>query len=124
MPVRARLCAARPISRCPSRSSWLCRKGPGEYTIGIANNTWREQPFRVESLCGKLESLRELPLDTSEAGAPGQTPEVVDGSKLGKNSANTIAGGDVRIFAVKVQVACGRRVKQTRPSGANNFATT
>jgi len=27
----------------------------------------------------------------------------VDGAKLGKNSAGTIAGGDVRIFAVKVQ---------------------
>ena len=80
-----------------------CRKGAGEYTVGIANNTWREQPFRLESLCGKVESLRELPLDTSEAGAPGQTPEVVDGSKLGKNSAGTIAGGDVRMFAVKVQ---------------------
>jgi hypothetical protein len=80
-----------------------CRKGAGEYTVGIANNTWREQPFHLESPCGKVESLRELPLDTSEAGAPGQTPEVVDGSKLGKNAATMIAGGDVRMFAVKVQ---------------------
>ena len=80
-----------------------CRKGAGEFVIGIANNTWREQPLHLESLCGKVESLRELPLDTSEAGAPGQAPEVVDGAKLGKNSAGTIAGGDVRIFAVKVQ---------------------
>ncbi len=80
-----------------------CRKGAGEFTVGIANNTWREQPFRLESLCGKLESLRELALDTSETGAPGQTPEVVDGTNLGKNSATTIAGGDVRMFAVKVK---------------------
>jgi hypothetical protein len=80
-----------------------CRKGAGEFTVGIANNTWREQSFSLESLCGKVEALRELPLDTSEAGAPGQTPEVVDGSKLGKNAAGTIAGGDVRMFAVKVQ---------------------
>jgi hypothetical protein len=80
-----------------------CRKSAGEFVIGIANNTWREQPFRLESLCGKVESLRELPLDTSEAGAPGQTPEVVDGLKLGKNAAGMIAGGDVRMFAVKVQ---------------------
>ncbi len=80
-----------------------CRKRASEYTIGIANNTWREQPFRLESLCGKIESVRELPLDTPEAGVPGQTPEVVDGSKLGKSAASTIAGGDVRIFAVKVQ---------------------
>ena len=80
-----------------------CRKSAGEFVIGIANNTWREQPFHLESLCGKVESLRELPLDTSEAGAPGQTPEVVDGSKLGKNAAGMIAGGDVRMFAVKLQ---------------------
>ena len=92
-----------------------CRKGPGEFTIGIANNTWREQPFLLESLCGKVESLRELPLATSEAGAPGQTPEVVDGSKLGKNSATTIAGGDVRMFAVKVQEAGVEEIQHQAP---------
>jgi hypothetical protein len=80
-----------------------CRKRAGEFTIGIANNTWREQPFGLESLCGHIESLRELPLDTSEKGAVGQTPESVEGSNLGQNSANTIAGGDFRIFAVKLQ---------------------
>ena len=92
-----------------------CRKRAGEYTIGIANNTWREQPFRLESLCGKMESLRELPLDTSEAGAPGQTPEVVDGSKLGKNTTNTIAGGDVRIFAVKVRETGVEEIQHQAP---------
>jgi hypothetical protein len=92
-----------------------CRKGPGEYTVGLANNTWSEQPFRLESLCGKIASLRELPLDTSEAGAPGQTPEVVDGSKLGKNTTDTIAGGDVRVFAVKVQEAGVEEIKHQAP---------
>jgi len=98
-----------------------CRKGPGDYTVGIANNTWREQPFRLESLCGRVESLRELPLDTSEAGTPGQTPEVVDGSKLGRNTADTIAGGDVRIFAAKVQETGVEEIRHqapaTRPHG-------
>ena len=129
-PQRMRRCAARRINRCPnpsslSRTSGLgleailrsqqlfavhgeglslitCRKRAGEFTIGIANNTWREQPFRLESLCGSIESLRELPLDRSEAGVAGQTPEGVDASKLGDNTTNTIAGGDCRIFAVKV----------------------
>ena len=82
-----------------------CRKRAGEYTIGLANNTWREQPFRLESLCGAIESLRELPLDRSEAGAAGQTPEGVDASKLGTNTTNTIAGGDYRVFVVKVREA-------------------
>jgi len=80
-----------------------CRKRAGEYTIGIANNTWREQRFRLESLCGKIESLHELPLDQSEKGAIGQTPIGVDSTKLGTNSDSTIAGGDVRIFAVTVK---------------------
>jgi hypothetical protein len=92
-----------------------CRKGTGEFMIGIANNTWREQPFHIESLCGKVESLRELPLDTSEAGAPGQTPEVVDGAKLGKNAANTIAGGDVRVFTVKVQETGVEEIQHQAP---------
>jgi hypothetical protein len=96
-------------------SAITCRKRAGEYTIGVANNTWREQPFRVESLCGKIESLRELPLDASEAGAPGQTPEVVDGSKLGKNTPSTIAGGDVRIFAVRVQETGVEEIQHQAP---------
>ena len=80
-----------------------CRKRAGEYTIGIANNTWREQAFRLESLCGPIESVHELPLDPSEAGAVGQTPEGVEASNLGNNTPNTVAGGDCRIFAVKVR---------------------
>lgn len=80
-----------------------CRKRAGEYWIGIANNTWREQPFRLESLCGEIESLREIPLDDSEHGAVGQMPISMDAATLGKNSADKIAGGDVRMFAVKVK---------------------
>jgi hypothetical protein len=80
-----------------------CRKKAGEYTIGLANNTWREQPFRLESLCGQIESLRELPLDQSEKGAVGQTPIGVDAAQLGTSGERRIAGGDVRIYAVKVK---------------------
>ncbi len=80
-----------------------CRKRAGEFTIGLANNTWRVQPFRLESLCGKIESLRELPLDQSEKGAVGQTPECIDAATLGQSGEGAIAGGDVRIFAVTVK---------------------
>jgi hypothetical protein len=92
-----------------------CRKHAGEFTIGIANNTWREQPFRLESLCGSVESIRELPLDRSEAGAIGQTPEGVDASNFGTNTTNTIAGGDVRIFAVKVREAGVEEIQHQAP---------
>jgi hypothetical protein len=80
-----------------------CRQRVGEFLIGIANNTWREQSFRLESLCGKIESLRELPIDVSERGAVGYTPLTIASSGLGQNSSNSIAGGDVRIFSLKVQ---------------------
>ena len=93
-----------------------CRKRAGEFTIGIANNTWREQPFRLESLCGKIESLRELPLDQSEKGAVGQTPIGVDATKLGTNGEGKIAGGDVRIFVVKVKETGVEEIAHVAPS--------
>ncbi|MBN1421244.1 MAG: hypothetical protein JXP34_20895, partial [Planctomycetes bacterium] len=80
-----------------------CRKGPGEYTLGIANNGWRERDLRITSRCGPIESIRELPLDRSEWGSEGHLPEGVDGSALGKSTQTSIAGGDVRIFAVRVE---------------------
>ncbi|MBI4328046.1 MAG: hypothetical protein HY674_22675 [Chloroflexi bacterium] len=80
-----------------------CRKGPGEYTLGIANNSWRALPLNIVSHCGLIESIRELTLARSEQGAAGCVPEGVDGSQLGLSAAETIAGGDIRIFAVKVQ---------------------
>ncbi len=80
-----------------------CRARAGEYTLGVANNTWREQPFRIDSFCGEIESLREIPLDQSEKGAIGQTPIGVDTAGLGTSGTGTIAGGDIRIFAVTVQ---------------------
>ncbi|MGO8927006.1 MAG: sugar phosphate isomerase/epimerase family protein [Limisphaerales bacterium] len=92
-----------------------CRRRAGEFTIGMANNTWHEQPFRLESLCGSIESLRELPLDRSEAGATGQTPEGVDASNLGNNTASTIAGGDFRIFAVRLREAGVEEIQHEAP---------
>jgi len=92
-----------------------CRKQAGEFTLGVANNTWREQPFRLESLCGEIESLRELPLDQSEKEAVGLTPLGVDPAGLGTGGENTIAGGDVRIFAVRVKEAGVEEIPHVAP---------
>jgi len=92
-----------------------CRKQAGEYTIGVANNTWREQAFRLESLCGQIHSLRELPLDQSEKGAVGQTPIGVDAAQLGTSGEGRIAGGDVRIFAVKVDETAVEEIPHVKP---------
>jgi hypothetical protein len=82
-----------------------CRKLPGEYTLGIANNSWRELPLKIVSHCGTIESVRELLLDQSEMDAVGYLPEGVTDPALGRSTENTIAGGDVRIFAVRVKEA-------------------
>jgi hypothetical protein len=49
-----------------------------------------------------MESIRELPLDQSEKGADGYLPEGLQNMKVGVSGENTIAGGDIRIFAVRV----------------------
>ena len=80
-----------------------CRQGPGAYLLGVANSTWRELPLKIASLCGPLESIREVPLDRSELEAVGYLPEGVTGESLGRNTDNTIRGGDFRVFAVRVK---------------------
>jgi len=80
----------------------VCRKAPGDYTIGITNNSWSERPLRIASRCGTIESVKELPLDVSEKEAEGYRPESMTASP-GQSGPNTIAGGDVRIFSVRVR---------------------
>jgi len=93
-----------------------CRKGAGEYIVGIANNTWGEQSFRLESLCGKIESFRESLLDQSEKGAVGETPIGVDAAKLSWSRDGLIAGGDVRIFAVRVKESGVEEIAHVAPA--------
>ena len=87
----------------PKLSFITSRKAPGQYLIGVANNGWREKPFRITSHCGPIESIAELPLDQSEKGAPGYLPETVPADSIGRSTGTTIAGGDIRIFSVRVR---------------------
>jgi hypothetical protein len=79
-----------------------CRRSPGEYTIGITNNSWTERPFRIASRIGTIDSIEELPLDVSEKDAEGYRPESV-AAKSGRSTQAAISGGDVRIFMVRVR---------------------
>ncbi len=79
-----------------------CSKNKNEYTVAIGNNSWKEKPFAIGSNSGIILSITELPLDCSERKAAGFVPEVVTGN-LGKNTKRTIAGGDVRVFSVKLE---------------------
>jgi hypothetical protein len=80
-----------------------CRKGPGEYTLGVSNNTWRQQPLKIVSHCGRIELIRELALDQSEKGAVGYLSAGLEKTNLGASDEGHIAGGDIRIFAVRVR---------------------
>jgi len=79
-----------------------CHKGPGEYTLGVYNNDLSDKPLRIISCCGTIREIRELPLDQAEKGAPGYWPASYGDNFGGINDARTIAGGDIRIFAVTV----------------------
>jgi hypothetical protein len=79
------------------------RRAPGEYTLSVTNNSWQERPFRIVSHCGPVDSIRELALDVAERGSAGFVPEGLENRQLGTNGEGAIAGGDVRIFRVRVR---------------------
>ena len=80
-----------------------CRRAPNEYTVGVFNSGWDPLPLRLESRCGPIQELRELPLDSSDRTAEGLTPESIEPARLGTSAPDTIAGGDVRIFRITVR---------------------
>ena len=98
-----------------------CRKKPGEYTLGICNNTLHEQPLKIISRCGVIESLDEMRLDDSEKSAIGYMPAGFEKANLGKSGKNTIAGSDIRVFAVRVREEnvqeIPHRIPAARPQG-------
>ncbi len=81
----------------------VCRKGAGEYTLGICNNGLLPKPFAIVSHCGPIESVSELPLDQSEKDATGYLPTGSEAADVGASNESVVAGGDVRLFAVKVR---------------------
>lgn len=80
-----------------------CRKEPGVYTLGICNNALEAKPFSIVSHCGTIESITELPLDASERGKVGFLPEGFEDAALGVSNDKMVAGGDVRVFSVRVR---------------------
>ena len=80
-----------------------CRKGPGEYTLGVSNNSLEERPFSIRSHCGEIESITELPTDQAAKKAPGYLPTGFESVDPGMSTQTAIAGGDVRLFSVTVR---------------------
>ncbi|GMW03431.1 MAG: hypothetical protein AMXMBFR84_45650 [Candidatus Hydrogenedentota bacterium] len=96
-----------------------CRKEAGVYTIGITNALWTAAEMKLTSHVGPIESIEELKIDTSERGAVGHLPENMEKTDIGINSDSMIAGGDVRIFRVRVAETGVMEIpKQTPPARA------
>jgi len=100
-----------------------CRKTPGEYTLAICNNSLSELPLNITSYCGSIESIRELPLAQSEKHAVGYLPEGFEDAEIGISGKETIAGGDVRVFLLKIREQNVCEIPQiTPPSRPRNRA--
>lgn len=80
-----------------------CHKNKGEYLLGVTNNSWQEQSIDITSHCGDITSIDELTIDQPAEDAMGYLPESVSSEKIGHSAENIIAGGDIRIFSIKVQ---------------------
>ncbi len=79
-----------------------CRKDAGEFTLGVVNQTWQPRPIKIISRCGQIKSIRELALDQSEKAQPGYLPEGLT-ADIGVSDQDTIAGGDIRIFRIRIE---------------------
>ena len=79
-----------------------CRKAPGEYVLGIHNNGLSSHAFQIQSRCGSLRQVQELVLDQSEKGLVGYWPTGMGNHDGGRSDTGHIAGGDIRLFAVRV----------------------
>lgn len=85
----------------PNLSYAIDVKTPNEYNIVVTNNEWTAQPLSLQSLIGKIRTIKELPTDGKEVSAIGYTPEIIK-NKLGRDSRDSIAGGSVRMFRVTI----------------------
>lgn len=86
----------------PALSIVTCIKSTDEYNVLISNDQWTPQDFTIHAKHGEIVSVKELPVNNAEMKATGYTPKVVI-TRPGSNTAQTIAGGSVRIFRVKLK---------------------
>lgn len=79
-----------------------CRKGPGDYTVGVFNNSLQPRSFKITSHCGPVRNITELTLGRDMRFASGYWPHEFQNNDGGQSDATQISGGDVRLFSVQV----------------------
>lgn len=76
--------------------------GGDQFLVLVTNPELRQQPLKLTSAQGVIISMEEIQLDESEKGGEGYLPDGFQGTDIGNSTATTIAGGDTRLFAVKL----------------------
>ena len=80
-----------------------CRRGKGEWTVCVVNNTWSPAPLELHSNVGAIMSKEELRTPTGERGAVGFAPEIFTNFVASADTDTVIGAGAVRIFRVKTR---------------------
>jgi hypothetical protein len=92
-----------------------CRQGPGDYTVGVFNNSLHALPFEIKSQCGPIKKISELVIGHDMSQALGYWPLQFQGNDGGRSDATNIAGGDVRLFSVQVEETAVRVLPEIAP---------
>lgn len=83
--------------------SIVCRRNAREYTVAILNHTLSARPWHLESHIGQIVAVEELPpTDQAVKAAAGYWPTDFQGNDGGISDGQTIAGGDVRLFRIRL----------------------
>ncbi len=78
-----------------------CRRGKGEWTVCVLNNTWQERPLKLYSHVGGILSCEELDTPRDEQVQVGYAPNIYTNLAIGTDSPTTIAAGSVRLFRIR-----------------------
>eukprot|EP01012_Entosiphon_sulcatum_P067032 TRINITY_DN9652_c0_g1_i4.p1 TRINITY_DN9652_c0_g1~~TRINITY_DN9652_c0_g1_i4.p1 ORF type:complete len:835 (-),score=107.68 TRINITY_DN9652_c0_g1_i4:78-2582(-) len=91
-----------PFSVGSTVSHVATRRKEGQYLLTVANSELQQQPFKISTGIGAIDSITEMTLNQSEKSSAGYFPTGFENSTLGNNSESMIAGLDVRIFILEI----------------------
>jgi hypothetical protein len=87
------------------------RVAAGEWTVTVTNPSVTQRPLQLVSHVGTISSVVELKLDQQSFDEPSYVPFAVPLGSLGKSTKDSIAGNDVRMFAVKTTLVAPSGLK-------------
>jgi len=91
------------------RLAWTVKRvQSGEYIVAVQNPEPKDVPLEIQCRIGSISSMEEIETDQSvNASTPGWAPAGYAHLPLGRNTATSIAGLEMRVFRVKVVERAG-----------------